>query len=135
MGLIARSVTSKRFPFSQLSKNVKKMEQIKMVAMKYGVEDQLHLHRNRRDWSVLGAHEEMLQHISKSFYLLSIIIDLFSRRYHRSQISEAEQVQVGGRPFPSRCCLLQAIPGLTIFEAGNLQGPARNDYPMGQLSS
>jgi hypothetical protein len=61
MGLIARSVTSKRFPFSQLSKNVKKMEQIKMVAMKYGVENQLHLHRNRRDWSVLGAHEEMLQ--------------------------------------------------------------------------
>lgn len=81
MGLIARSVTSKRFPFSQLSRNVKK---IKMVAIKYGVEDQLHLHRNRRDWSVLGAHEEMLLHISKSSYLLSITLDLFSRRYHCS---------------------------------------------------
>jgi hypothetical protein len=106
-----------------------------MVAMKYRVEDQLHLHRNRRDWSVLGAHEEMLQHISRSSYLLSIITYLFSRRYHRSQISEAEQIQVGGRPFPSRCCLLQAITGLKIFEAGNFQGPARNNYPMGQLSS
>ena len=105
-----------------------------MVAMKYGVEDQLHLHRNRRDWSVLGAHEEMLLHISKSSYLLSITLDLFSRRYHRSQIAEAEQIQVGGCPFPSHGYLLQAIIGLKIFKAGNIQSSTRNDHPMGQLS-
>jgi len=67
MGLIARSVKSKRFPFSQLARGAKKMEQIKMVAMKYQLEDELNLRRKRRDWSVLGADEEMLLHISKFF--------------------------------------------------------------------
>jgi hypothetical protein len=38
MGLIAQSVTNKQCPFSRLSKNVKKMEQIKLTTMKYGVE-------------------------------------------------------------------------------------------------
>lgn len=66
MGLIARSVTNKQYPFSQLSKNVKKMEQIKLLAMVYGVESELNLSRKRRDWSLLGAHEEMRERISTS---------------------------------------------------------------------
>jgi hypothetical protein len=68
MGLIARSVTNKQYPFSQLSKNVKKMEQIKLTAMKYGVEDELNLRRPRRDWSRLGAQEQMMHHISEYMF-------------------------------------------------------------------
>jgi hypothetical protein len=76
MGLVARSVTNKQYPFSQLSKNVKKMEQIKLTAMKYGVEEQLNLKRPRRDWSKFGAQEEMMLHISKYMVLST---DAFKR--------------------------------------------------------
>jgi hypothetical protein len=73
MGLVARSVTNKQYPFSQLSKSVKKMEQIKLTAMKYGVEGQLNLQKPRRDWSKLGAQEEMMLQISKYRLLLTDI--------------------------------------------------------------
>lgn len=64
MGRIARSVTSRQYPFSQLAETIKRTEQIKVVALRYGLEDQLKLERTRRDWSRLGAQETMLLEIS-----------------------------------------------------------------------
>jgi hypothetical protein len=64
MGRIARSITSRQYPFSQLAETVKRTEQIKVVALRYGLEDQLKLERTRRDWSRLGAQETMLLDIS-----------------------------------------------------------------------
>lgn len=65
MGKIARSVTSRQYPFSQLAETIKKQEQIKTVAIKLGLEEELFLTNNRRDWSVLGSQESMILEISK----------------------------------------------------------------------
>ena len=51
MGKIAQSVTSCQYPFSQLAKTVKKMEQVKMVASKFGKEKELYFGKERQDWS------------------------------------------------------------------------------------
>lgn len=66
MGKIARSVTNKQFPFSQLSNMVKQIEQVKMVALKSGLEDELTFNDPPRDWSQLGGREMMFWGISES---------------------------------------------------------------------
>jgi hypothetical protein len=72
MGKIAWSVTSRQYPFSQLSETVKKMEQVKMVAFKYGLEKELYFGKERRDWSKISRHEMMVPEISESlFYFLT----------------------------------------------------------------
>lgn len=72
MGKIARSVTSRQYPFSQLSETVKKWEQMKILAIKYGLEKDLFLADERRDWSVEGQQETMIPEISK--YIVSSTI-------------------------------------------------------------
>ena len=66
MGKIAQSVTSCQYPFSQLSKTVKKMEQVKMVAFRFGKEKELYFGRERRDWSKITQQEKVYPGISKS---------------------------------------------------------------------
>jgi hypothetical protein len=66
MGKIARSVTSRQYPFSQLSETVKKMEQMKIVAFKYGLEKELHFGKERRDWSIATQQEKAFPEISTS---------------------------------------------------------------------
>jgi hypothetical protein len=68
MGKIARNVTSRQYPFSQIAETVKKGEQLKTVAMKFGMEEELFQADNRRDWSDLGHQERMIPEIS--VYLL-----------------------------------------------------------------
>jgi len=65
MGLIGRSIKSKRYPFSQLAKSMKKMEQLKLVAMKYELWDFLKLDNRRRNWDKLQGDEIMYPDISK----------------------------------------------------------------------
>jgi hypothetical protein len=65
MGKIACSVTSRQYPFSQLAETIKKQEQLKTVAMKFGLEGELFLTKQRRDWSVLGSQESMVPEISE----------------------------------------------------------------------
>jgi hypothetical protein len=64
MGKIARNVTSRQYPFSQIAETIKKGEQLKTVAMKFGLEEKLFQADERRDWSVLGSQEEMILEIS-----------------------------------------------------------------------
>lgn len=66
MGKIARSVTNKQFPFSQLSNTVKQIKQVKMLVLKYGLDDELTFSDPPRDWSQLGGREIMFCEISKS---------------------------------------------------------------------
>jgi hypothetical protein len=65
MGLIARSVTNKQYPFSQLASTVKQIEQLKTVAMRYGLEDALDFSPPPRDWSELSSTETMFRDISE----------------------------------------------------------------------
>lgn len=67
MGKIARNVTSRRYPVSQIAETVKKQDQMKTVATKFGLEKELFLAGKRRDWSVLGSQETMIPTISKCF--------------------------------------------------------------------
>jgi hypothetical protein len=64
MGRIARSVTSRRYPFSQLSATLKRTEQMKLVAMKYDLERELNFGSERRNWSKLSSQETMREGIS-----------------------------------------------------------------------
>jgi hypothetical protein len=64
MGKIARNVTSRQYPFSQIAETVKKGEQLKTVAMRFGIEDRLFQADERRDWSILGSQERMILEIS-----------------------------------------------------------------------
>ena len=59
MGKIAWSVTSPQYPFSQLAKTVKKMEQVKMVAFNFGKEKELHFGKERQDWSKITQQEKV----------------------------------------------------------------------------
>ncbi len=65
MGFIARRVTSKQYPFSQLSNTVKRMEQLKMLGIKYNINDKLRLTRPRRNWMELGRGEMLFPDIGK----------------------------------------------------------------------
>jgi hypothetical protein len=65
MGKIARSIKSRQYPFSQLAETVKKGEQIKVLAIKYGLEKELFLTDKRCNWSVEGKQERMIPEISK----------------------------------------------------------------------
>lgn len=49
MGQISRGIRSRRYPFAQLSENVKKREQMKLVIAKYGLENELAFRAERRD--------------------------------------------------------------------------------------
>ncbi|KIM19970.1 hypothetical protein M408DRAFT_311094 [Serendipita vermifera MAFF 305830] len=71
MGKIARSVTSRQYPFSQLSETVKKWEQVKVVAIRYGLEKELFLADERRNWSILGKQETMIPEINDTTVLKS----------------------------------------------------------------
>ena len=65
MGKVARHVTSRQYPFSQIAETIKKGEQLKIVAMKFGLEEKLFQTDRRRDWSVLLSQEWMIPEISK----------------------------------------------------------------------
>lgn len=69
MGKIARNVTSRQYPFSQIAESVKKQEQLKTVAMKFGLEEELFQADRRRNWSVLGGQERMVLEISQYLFL------------------------------------------------------------------
>jgi hypothetical protein len=70
MGKIAQSITSRQYPFSQLAKTVKKMEQVKMVVFKYGLEKKLYFAKERRGWSKITQQEKAYPEISKLALLL-----------------------------------------------------------------
>lgn len=72
MGKIARNVTSRQYPFSQIAESVKKQEQLKTIAIKFGLEEELFQANERRDWSVLGQQETMALEIS-AYLSLSVI--------------------------------------------------------------
>jgi hypothetical protein len=57
--------TASPVAFSQLSETVKKWEQMKLLAIKYGLEKELYLADERCDWSIEGKQETMIPEISK----------------------------------------------------------------------
>ncbi|PVF91126.1 hypothetical protein CPB86DRAFT_720040 [Serendipita vermifera] len=65
MGTIARSVKSRRLPFSQLAETVKVREQMKTIAIRYNLPRELSIKRTRRDWSSLSGTECMFPEINK----------------------------------------------------------------------
>jgi hypothetical protein len=70
MGKIVWSITSRQYPFSQLAETVKKMEQVKMVTFKYGLEKELYFGKERCDWSKITQQEKAYPEIGKSALLL-----------------------------------------------------------------
>jgi hypothetical protein len=65
MGVIARSVKSKRLPFAQLAETVKMREQLKAVGIRYNLIRELSLRKPRRNWKELTSKETMLREISR----------------------------------------------------------------------
>jgi hypothetical protein len=68
MGMIARSVTSRRFPFSQLSNYTRRMEQFKMVQYLYNFSDREMFLPSVRDLEELSRDEQMFEELSKSLF-------------------------------------------------------------------
>lgn len=59
MGEVARSVTSRTYPFSQLVNTLLQREQLKVMRMKYpDMKEDLDYTRGRRDWNVISSAEK-----------------------------------------------------------------------------
>jgi hypothetical protein len=65
MGLMARSVTSKRFPFSQLSNSVLRTERFKMLQYLYDLTDEDLCLPSSRNLEELSGREMMIHELSK----------------------------------------------------------------------
>ncbi|KIM34175.1 hypothetical protein M408DRAFT_59842 [Serendipita vermifera MAFF 305830] len=88
MGQISRSIKSRRYPFAQLSENVKKREQMKLVIAKYGLENELIFGAERRDWFKLSGQETMFPEINDTTVLKSPTQAGFAwPREHRLQVA------------------------------------------------
>jgi hypothetical protein len=70
MGAIARAVTSKRFPFSQISNSVLRNEQLKTIQNLYSLADRDMCFQKRRNFSELSKGERMFHALSKFLHYL-----------------------------------------------------------------
>jgi hypothetical protein len=68
MGLVSRSVRSRRFPFTQISNFVVQSEQLRMMQYLYGLTDEDLLMDKKRDWNTLSRGEVMEQELSEGFF-------------------------------------------------------------------
>lgn len=67
MGLVSRSVKSRRFPFSQLSNFILRNEQFRVIETTYGMSHEELMGNQRRNWGELSSDEMMFPELSASF--------------------------------------------------------------------
>lgn len=66
MGEVARSVTSRVYPFSQLAQTLMQREQLKVLRMRYpDMSEELDYGGDRRDWDVVSCAETEFPEISE----------------------------------------------------------------------
>ena len=64
MGEVARSVTSRRFPFLQLARTLIQREQIKVLQMRYHkMSDSLDYSVPERDWNTISCAEKLIPEV------------------------------------------------------------------------
>jgi hypothetical protein len=68
MGLVSRSVRSRRFPFTQISNFVVQSEQLRMMQYLYSLTDEDLLMDRSRDWDTLSRGEMMDQELSEFLF-------------------------------------------------------------------
>ena len=70
MGEVARSVTSRMYPFSQLANTLLQREQLKVMRMKYpDMKDDLDFSRERRNWHIVSKTERYFPEINDQIVL------------------------------------------------------------------
>src|SRR5260370_20885728 len=80
MGEVARSVTSRLYPFSQLANTLMQCEQLKVMCMKYlDMSDYLTYSEPTRNWNTLSCAEVEFPHISKC--ILYGLADIYIKYY------------------------------------------------------
>lgn len=66
MGEVARSVTSRMYPFAQLANTLMQREQLKVMRMKYpDLREELDYAGERRDWNRVSIAEKYFPEISE----------------------------------------------------------------------